>query len=261
MKDKEILVSINDDKNLKLKIKNIIDKAELASSRFTVAHSNFLDPFEQKIAYSYIKKFFADIFIEFYGGYDNSERKILIMSPLDGIDINKNEFIKTLIFYGRFDDITHRDVLGSIMALGIKREKIGDIIIYPEKVAIIILSEITDYMISNLIKIKNETIKKFELVENDNLDIPERHYDILNKVVSSMRADAIIGSVCNISREESQNLFKRGLVKINWEVVVKPHHIIKENDLISIKGYGRFILVNINGKTKSGKLHIVVQKI
>jgi len=259
MKNKESFISLTNDKELQLKIKNLIDKAEITRKRHIVTRSNFLDPFEQKSMYSFLKAYFNEISCEFYGGIDNSERKILVMSPKWKAN-NMEEYIKSLIIYGLFDNISHRDVLGSIMALGIKRETIGDIIIYPDRIIIIVLSEIADYIIYNLVKIKNIKIKHIEISDLNSLELPERSYDILNKTVNSMRVDGFISAVCNITREDSQNLCKRGLVKINWEIVVKSHRLIKENDLISVKGYGRFALMNINGTTKSGRFHIIVKK-
>jgi len=259
MKNKEISISIINDNELQLKIKNLIDKAEITKKKHIVTRSNFLDPFEQKTAHSYLKEYSNEIVCEFYGGYDNSERKILVMSPKWGNN-NKEEYLKTLIIHGLFDDITHRDVLGSIMALGIKRETIGDIIVHPEKIGVIVLSELADYIMLNLIKIKNIKIKNIETSDFNSLELPERSYDVLNKTVNSLRIDAFISAVCNITREDSQILCKRGLVKINWETVIKPHHLIKENDLISIKGYGRYVFINIDRITKSGRFHIIVQK-
>lgn len=262
MKNKEISIPVKNDLDLELKIKNLMDKAKIATERSTVTRSSFLDPFEQKIAYAHLKKYFNQISCEFYGGSDNSERKILVIYPKGETKNTKNlaEYIKPLIIYGIFENLSHRDVLGSIMALGIKRETIGDIIIYPDKIIIIVLSEIADYIIFNLIKIKNIKIKHIEISDLDSLELPEISYDTLNKTVNSMRVDAIISAVCNIPREDSQNLCKRGLVKVNWEIVVKPHRLIKENDLISIKGYGRYSLMAIKGKTKSGRISIIVQK-
>ncbi len=154
--------------------------------------------------------------------------------------------------------ITHRDVLGALMNLGIKREAIGDIIIHEKDAYVYVLSSIQEEIERSLKQIKNNNV----IVEKlDNLECPySLQYEESTYQVASIRLDAILSEVFNLSREESKTAINKALVKMSKHVDAKADTAPKANEAISMRGKGKFIYIGENGKSKKGKTIILVKK-
>src|SRR5690606_12625168 len=107
---------------------------------------------------------------------------------------------------------------GGILNLGIKRAKIGDILVHTNYTDIIVKREISSFLLLNLERIGNKKINIVE-IRKDNLQVPEMEYKEIKKFVSSLRLDVIISTTYNLSRQESMNIIKSGNVKVNWEPI------------------------------------------
>jgi len=118
--------------------------------------------------------------------------------------------------------------------------------------------EISTYVLINLNRIGNErvTISQIPLKE---LKIPNVEYDIKRYTVSSLRLDALISSIWNLSRKDSQKLIESERIKINWEPVDKPSKTVEAGSIISAKGYGRFILSSIEGVSKKERIKVEIK--
>lgn len=152
--------------------------------------------------------------------------------------------------------VTHRDILGSLMSLGIKRCKVGDIVIN-ERAYFEIKNEITPYILSNLLKIKNKNVKPYiykgEIEKTYN-------FSELFLTVSSLRADCIVGSIAKLSRENAKEYILSGNLSINSKIQDNPSKTISEGDIISLKGYGKYIFPESLGTTKKDRLKILIKK-
>lgn len=154
------------------------------------------------------------------------------------------------------DTVSHRDVLGSIMSLGIKRSKVGDIII-SDRVYFEVKNEITPYIISNLLKIKNRNVKPY--IYKSDIERTFSFSDI-SVTVSSLRADCILGSIAKLSRENAKNFIVSGNLIVNSKVCDNPSKILSEGDILSLKGFGKFIFSEVLGTTKKDRLKIIIKK-
>lgn len=162
-----------------------------------------------------------------------------------------------LIIDGAEDSgISHRDVLGSLMNLGIKRCKIGDIITGTQVFAEV-KSEITAYIIQNLTKIRNRNVKA-EVYEGS----VERIYEFeeIPLTVSSLRADCIIGGLVKLSRENAKAAILSGRISVNARPLENPSKCLSEGDVISVRGSGKYLFFSVNGATKKDRLKIVIKK-
>ena len=236
--------------------KNIINRIETNKEDFFF--SDFMDPFQQKILSREINKH-SKIEFHFFGGYEDSERKMF------GMFDNNLEIIQWPILIICFDigdfhrDLNHRMVLGSIMSLGITRDTIGDIIINKNHVQVIVQEHIAPYIRDNLHDInKMKVLPEINTVES--LSIPEQQYKDEKIVVNSLRIDGIVSSGWNVSREESTQLVKKGLVRINHVYITKPSSSVSIGDLISVKGKGRFIIHEFLGSTRKDKKKLLIKK-
>ncbi|MDR7856405.1 YlmH/Sll1252 family protein [Tissierella sp.] len=253
--NKEKYVSHIKDYNKIIDMRRIIDKIELVLNNHYTETTDFLDPYERLLAKSILNRF-PDIKYFEKGGNPESERQIIIIcnNYTDNIDLN----ITVLRITGDLENLSHKDFLGAILNLGIKRSKIGDILVHKDYTDIIVKKDISDFILFNLEKVAN---KKIFITEEplESLSPVEPSYKELNKTLSSLRLDVYISATYNLSRQESMNIIKSGYVKVNWEPVDKPAKELEAGDTISIKGYGRSILYSIEGLSKKDKIRTSIR--
>lgn len=219
--------------------------------RFT----DFLSMYSQKIFEKTILNY-KDISYKFEGGYSSAERKIAIIYP-DFVDVQRVPICAVRIA-GDLSKLSHRDVLGSILGLGIKREKIGDIIFRGYECDVLLHKDVEGYILFNLSKIGNESIK-VNSIDIAEIIEPKLKFEDIFSTVASIRLDSIVSSGFKISRSKASELIKSGLAQINWEYTDEPSHEVKKSDIISLRGYGRIKLEEVKGITKKGRisLHIL----
>lgn len=248
---------VNEDKE---KLIKAIDILENGMKYYQIRYTNFLSP----SVYEIIKDYYIpdDFKVEFLGGINKSERKIASIRPFyEDIDIKDLPIIAIEIEYSeKFSNITHRDVLGSLMSLGIKRETIGDIYIHDSFCHIIILKSIYEFLRINLKRLRKVNVKIKEISLKD-IKFDEPDFNLIKTTISTNRLDTIIAKGFAIDRKTSKRKVNNMKVKVNHKVVDKPHESIKEEDLISVKGLGRIILFKINGLSRKDRLRIIIKKI
>ena len=146
------------------------------------------------------------------------------------------------------------------MKLGIKREKIGDIITFPEGANIIVLNETIEFVennLSSLTRFSKSCIEIKGLEELHNLEIKTEKIQI---IVSSLRLDNIVSELARTSRTKAEEIISTGRVFVNFENIAKDSKTLKEADIITIRGKGRFKIKEIEGNTKKGRVIISVEK-
>lgn len=199
---------------------------------------------------------------EFFGGGENSERQMLRFGDRENIGY-KEKFpiviIKAEPLIAKFaDDLSHRDFLGALMNLGIERDTIGDIIVNEKLGFIFCNSKLSEFIIENLTKIKHTQIKCNLIEELPEIARPK--FEEINLSVSSMRADIIISKTYNLSRNQSLDLFREKKVFVNSKCTENTSMVLKEGDIVSLRGYGKFIYHGIHKINKKGKFNIKVEK-
>lgn len=230
---------------------------ELASrsrNRGIYCYSDFLNLYEQTLLCNEIKYGFS-----LYGGFEDAERKIAVFGNSDEFGYEPKPPVVLLCISPlsqKFsDDLTHRDFLGSIMGLGIKRETLGDIIITQNRGYLFCLESIAEYIKDNLTGVRRTSVscELCESLPEDALPKPEEKLVI----VSSLRLDALISGVYDISRSKSAALIEGEKVFINSKLTSSTSKTIEEGDTVSVRGYGRFRFTGILGGTKKGKNRII----
>lgn len=192
-----------------------------------------------------------------YGIFEDAERKIIAFScdevwyyPVDLIKISTNS---------KFSKLQHKDYLGSVMALGIKREKIGDLILKNDECYLAVHNEITNYIKMNLVSVGKSacTINTLDVGDSE---IPG--YDFQNIIVnvSSLRIDCVVSALCNMSRGKAEELIRQGKVLVDYSEIVKKDKILKDDCIVTIRGYGKFKIIEETGWTGSGRIKIQVKK-
>lgn len=243
----------------KLLVAKINDLFRLCDKYQTPQFSDFLNEAECEI----IKKNIGDSLgynCCFFGGYENAQRAIFaIFCEWQEIDIKKIP-IKVIEVTKKYDkELSHRDYLGTVLSTGIKREQVGDILVTDDGAYIFINSDLADYVSANLTKISNTGVRN-RICDISEIKVPKPEFEIINTVCASKRIDAIIGGMLKISRKDSSNLILGEKVSVNHTVIKNISFNLKEEDIISVRGYGRFVYLGENGKTRSDRLHIKIKK-
>lgn len=261
-------IVINKYKNEKerLLISKLIDKIRFCETKNKIQTTDFLDEIEQKLIENFLES--QKIYNYFYtGGFEEAERKILIIYPkkLENIvnNVNLNEYIKSIQIklpnemYGQY---SHKNYLGGIMKLGISREKIGDILVYDKGADILVMPEMLKFLITNIPSLTRFRKSKIEQIELENLRKIEINMQTIKITVASMRLDNIVSELAKCSRGKSNELLAQERVLLNHEIIQKSSKEVKQNDTITIRGKGRFIIKNIVGNSRRGRIFIEIQK-
>lgn len=197
----------------------------------------------------------------YFGGFGGAERVMLGVFP-EWEDADESAFpISVVKFTAKHavKELSHRDYLGSVLSLGIDRNKTGDILVNGEDAYMFVCSDIAEYIKSGISKIGRQGVET-EIFDIGAVEIPERKYQTIGAVCASLRADAVVAAAANISRQQSARLIENGKVKINHREILQPSRQVKIGDMLSIRGSGRFILHETGSETRSGRLHIVFKK-
>ncbi|MGO1579853.1 MAG: RNA-binding protein [Peptoniphilaceae bacterium] len=251
--NREKLLNFLVDKEKEIVLKQIIDKIEIVLNKHITLFTDFLDPYEVELAVSILNKF-NDISYSVYGGYEDSERNIIYIYP--SYNNSLDEDIISMLSVKKDFSISHREVLGSLLGLGINRNKIGDILIGKSHIYIFLKKEISDFVKYNLKK-----ISKYNIVFEDNANFLKPIIEFSEKrlILSSLRLDVFLSSALNLSRSNANDLIKNNKIKVNFKLENKPSFDLKEKDLISVKGFGRIIFNSIEGNTKKEKIIIKIK--
>lgn len=190
----------------------------------------------------------------FWGGYDGAQRVIFgsNVQSTDDFPMCALKFV-----YKKEYKLSHRDFLGSLMALGIERSTVGDILVFDGEAVVFIKPEISDYVKHELTKIGRVGVTIFDC---DLQDFEyEAEYDVVDLTLSSLRLDVFVSAVCSLSRDKSQQVIKSDFVCVNHRVASNVSHQLKITDVITIRKFGKFVFAEDNGFSKKGKYKISVK--
>lgn len=231
------------------------DLAKRAYQQNVYTYSSFLSPAELSILED-IRKDISYIHVETFGGNVLCQRQVAGFGSEADFGYPGHfpiSVIKASPLLEKFSDsLNHRDFLGALMHLGIERDTLGDILLKENTAYIFCLDNIADYICKELTKVKHTSIK----CEITDMDIPALQPVLVNKEfpVASLRLDGILASLLKCSRKEALSLFEDKRVMLNGRITSRNSILLKEGDVFSVKGHGKFILtvpVAIQEKEKS----------
>ncbi len=189
----------------------------------------------------------------FFGGYEAAERRVL------GLFFDEEEAFPVCgitLSFRKSDKLTHRDFLGALMSLGIERETIGDILVEDGRCVIFVKSEIKDYITSQLFKVGNAGVKLSEAVPDD---LPQgRGFEEKQFTVSSLRLDAVVAALTGLSREKTKGLILAGNVSRNYIECQNISQALCEQDILTVRGKGKFVINGVLGETKKHRIRISI---
>lgn len=239
-------------------ISNIYNKIKLAKKTGIGIYSN---EFYTPNIWNNVENMQSELGINIYsyGIFEDAERKMMLFSDDEDIKPYPLDLIRIRL-HSKFSKPSHRDFLGGLMSLGIKREKFGDLILKEnEECYLACVNDISEYVSLNFTSVGNIGCDA-DILDLDAAQIPNYNFNTLSLNVSSMRLDCIVSSLCNISRSKGEALIKRGKVQVDYFETVKKDKIIEGTSTIIIRGYGKFKLAGKTGHTGKGRIKLLIKK-
>ena len=262
----DILEKYKDEED-KLFVAKILDKIRLAKTRNQIVNTDFLDMHQKKISEE-ILNIEKEKSYKFYLPCEELEKYMLIIYPdkYDEIfEYNRYDYSKIVSLIrimlpnelkGKY---SHKDYLSGIMKLGIKREKVGDILVFEDGADIVVNKEISEYIINNLAQLTRFSKAKLEEVKISKIRKPEIKKEEIRITIQSLRLDNVVSELARKSRAETSQIILSQRVLVNYDVETRNSKIINERDVIVIRGKGKFIIKEILGETKKGKIALIVE--
>ncbi len=267
MNKQEILNKCTNEED-QLLVSKLLDKIEFCQKRNSVEYTDFLD-IRQRGILEKILQFIKCTNYETYGGYENAERTMIILYPekLEKVFENKQFDYNTILQVIRIklpNDMrgkyNHRDYLGAVIKVGIKREKVGDILVSIDGADMIVSNDVADYLKTSLSELTRFSKSEFEKVNLEDIYMAPQQTEIFNIIIPSMRVDSVVSELIKTSRSKIIEIINQERVFVNCEVVLKNSKMLKENDKITVRGKGKFKVNKILNTTKRGNLVLEVEK-
>lgn len=219
--------------------------------------SHFISPHELAVFGTHYR-LPADVSCMTYGGVDDAERVVLGFFP-DFDTPDTSDFPITPVMIDNVSGCSHRDVLGSVLGLGIKREMIGDIYFNGDCAVVMCETSAKDYILYNLKTVGRKKVEPKECPHNITCQLKHefREFDV---IVASLRLDAIVSAVAGMGRSESSKHILQDNVNVNFAVENNPDKKLNPGDVVSIRHHGRFVVEDIVGKTKKDRTVLKIKK-
>lgn len=205
----------------------------------------------------------------YYGGYPDAERVCAVFVPkfFECDDIYKffseesdyNPISLIRIEKDRFSSLSHRDYLGSLMGLGIKREMLGDLLVDENGCFVPCIGSVAKYISENLSSVGRGTVK-ISVVSFDEIAERKENFKEISAFVASPRLDNIVSAAFSLSRTKSVQFIEKGAVFTNSVENLKPDYKVSVGDKIVLRGKGKAVVASFDGESKRGRLHITIRR-
>ncbi len=232
-----------------------------AAERHELRRTDFLDPRQAHILFALANRN-PDATIRLDGGTANAERKRALVAPdyrvLDAEDMG----IAVLAIASedkQVAELDHGDYLGALLGLGIKRDRIGDLHVRADGCHVLIAEEIGDFLLGHLKQVHRADVTASVLplsaLQETNQELAE-----MSLSVASMRLDGIASDVFRLSRTKIVEPIRAGRCRVNWKTEEDPSTTLRAGDVVSMKGFGRFRVLEVEGLSKSGRTRVRIGK-
>lgn len=234
----------------------VTDLVFLCEKRGTPCYLGFLDLREQAAARLMLPSLVDVDRYAFYGGYPEAERCLLSIIPAYcSAEASDYPLCAVAFRYRTQKTLTHRDVLGTLMSLGIRRDAVGDILCGEGLSVVFLRSDVSRYVCDHVDRIGGEGVKT---IANYDGELPlSVEYESIRETVASPRLDSVVKALIRCSRENAAELIRVGSVSIDHRPMESVSAMVTENATISVRGYGRYVIYQIGPETKKGRLTLL----
>ena len=238
--------------------KRLIELSKISYQRGIVTYSDFLNLNELNILHTTPKQDWFSQYVTF-GGYEFAERQMVAFLP-DALCYKTDYPISTLKIaplHKKFaESLSHRDYLGGILNLGIDRSKLGDILVQEDGAIVFIHKSLEHFLQEELTRIRHTSVMVTSVEELDFIYKPK--IKEIRGTVSSLRLDSLLSLAFSSSRSKLVDYIENGKVFVNGKLITSNGYQIKENDIISVRGLGRFRFIEMISQTKKERCFVLL---
>jgi len=255
----------------KILVAKILDKIQFTNQRNQIQTTDFLDGYEQKIVQKVLQQVKCQIAI-LYGGYEDAERKMIYFFPERLMELLEENWQNSKMIQTQMKVISihlpndlkgqyqHRDYLSGLMKLGIKREKIGDILVRENGADILVQADILNYLLVNLPELTRFQKAEIFSKEISELEIVPIQLEKITILVPQLRLDVVVSELLHTSRTKANEVILQERVLVNYEIKTKNATMLQVGDMLTIRGKGKFKIGENISQTVKGKLRVEVEK-
>lgn len=241
------------------------DQYQFAISKNKITHTGFLNQAQKQLAQKFLQEKKIQNYLFFGGNGQDSERNILLFFPekfsQEMVTKNYEKILSVIkIRLPKELEYEHRIYLSGLMKLGIKREKVGDILVHPNGADVIILNEVADFLENSLPELTRFKSAKIERSSIFEVQPKLQEFEEFSIIVSSMRLDNFVAELAKTSRTKAVEIMNEQRVLVNYEIETKFSRKISAKDVINIRGKGKFLVGEIERQTRSEKLVVQIKK-
>ncbi|MCC8122647.1 MAG: YlmH/Sll1252 family protein [Oscillospiraceae bacterium] len=262
MNKTELLNKMTQHPEERVLLARVMDKAEHTRTRGVPTYTGFLSSAERASVEGLLSAIGQPRHV-FWGGYEGAERTVCAFLPeWQDADVFQSESETVTLLHATFSAdtaLSHRDFLGSILALGIPREKVGDLLVSDGTCDILILQELTNFLLQHLERAGRVKLR-LQPLPLSALQPPEENTKRITDTVASLRLDAVMASGFSISRGKAAGFISAGRVQLNHRDCCKADHAVAEGDVITCRGLGKCVLTETGGLSKKGRILIVLER-
>ncbi len=253
-----IIAKVAQEPEDRLLLAKIWDKHSQMERRCVPASTGFLSPREQHLAEAMLRTAGICSGYAFDGGYGEAERKVLSFLPDWAEDGGELVFLRAA-FHGADSVLTHRDLLGSLMGLGVVRERVGDILVSPHSADIVASPALREFFLREWTSAGRVKLTVAEIAREELL-VPEAHVKAVRDTLPSLRLDAAVAAAFSLSRGRAAELIEAGRVNLDHMPCLKPDRPVAEGSVLTARGLGKAKLAEVGGLTKKGRIGVTFQR-
>ncbi|MCS5694703.1 YlmH family RNA-binding protein [Desulfofundulus thermocisternus] len=260
MLDKEFLLCHARNQEEKEMLARIYDLVQQVLRTRQPRVTDFLDPYHAGLVDMALKRV-PDLAAGSDGGYPAAERVRVLIYP-DYLEPREEDWqLAYLSLRGSFaeQELSHRDFLGALLSLGLRREKIGDILLHNDRAQLVVAAEVSSFVQSQLTRVGSVPVT-VEEISREQICPPPRRVREIKATVPSLRLDVVAAAGFGTSRTRMAREITAQRVSVNWQVCTELSRTVREGDIISARGRGRVQVTRVTGTTRSGRLALILHR-
>jgi RNA-binding protein YlmH len=243
----------------RLLLARVWDKYEQTERRSIPSATVFLSPREQRLAQAMLNAAGIRTGYVFDGGCGEAERKILVFLPAWMEEPAGDELVFLRAAFHGEESLTHRDILGSLMGLGVTRERVGDILVSPHSADIVAAPSLRDFFLREWTQAGRVKLTVTE-IGREELRLPQAQVKVIRDTVPSLRLDAVAAAAFSMSRGRAAELIAAGKVNLDHVPCLKGDKPVAEGAVLTARGFGKAKLTQVGGLSKKGRVGITVER-
>ena len=241
----------------------VLDQMERTQQRSIPSATHFLSPAQRAAAEGLLAACGHPSHV-FWGGYEGAERTICQflppwMEPEDAYSQADSPLSAVEAVYPKGAQLTHRDLLGGVLGIGLTREKVGDLLLLPDRAQIVILADAAPILLSQFDQAGRYRLK-LRPISLDELSPAPAQVKVISDTVATLRLDAVLSSAFSLSRSKAADLIAGGRVSVNHRECCKGDRLVAEGDVLTCRGLGKCVLTQVGGQSRKGRTIIQLER-